>query len=118
MTDQTVTSERTDADPSPHLPQAPLSHARLPRLAPLLSLVGAAAVAGVLCLLTGWGIVSFVFLTVVGHLMLITGWSRAVENRRAATDRLMTSLVWSAFGLSMVPLASLIWTVLSNGLPV
>jgi phosphate transport system permease protein len=41
-----------------------------------------------------------------------------VENRRAATDRLMTTLVWSAFGMSMVPLASLIYTVLSNGLPV
>jgi phosphate transport system permease protein len=50
--------------------------------------------------------------------VLISAWSRAVENRRAATDRLMTTLVWSAFGLSMVPLASLIYTVLSNGLPV
>jgi phosphate transport system permease protein len=80
--------------------------------------LGAAAVVGVLCLLTGWGVVAFLFLTVVLHTVLISAWSRAVENRRAATDRLMTTLVWSAFGLSMVPLASLIYTVLSNGLPV
>jgi phosphate transport system permease protein len=79
--------------------------------------VAATALAAVLCLLAGWGIVAFAFLTFAIHTFLITGWSRAVENRRAAKDRLMTTLVWSAFLLSMIPLASLVYTVLSKGLP-
>lgn len=37
------------------------------------------------------------------------------EPRRRRTDRLMTWLVWSAFALAMVPLVSLLWTVLANG---
>jgi phosphate transport system permease protein len=42
-------------------------------------------------------------------------WSLAVENRRSAVDRLMTSLVWATFGVALLPLVWLIWTVLSNG---
>ena len=116
MTDQTTTTNAVDAD-RPELRRIPLSHARLPRLAPAMSLVTAGAVAGVLCVLTGWGAVSWAFLTFVLHVVLLTGWSRAVENGRSAKDRLMTTLVWSAFLLSMVPLVSLVWTVLSRGLP-
>lgn len=43
--------------------------------------------------------------------------TRAVEGPRKATDRLVTCLVTTAFGLAMVPLVSLVWTVLDNGLP-
>jgi phosphate transport system permease protein len=39
-----------------------------------------------------------------------------VEGRRKATDRLVTCLVWTAFALAMLPLVSLIYTVLDNGL--
>jgi phosphate transport system permease protein len=117
MTEQTTTAERASESAGGPVPQASLHQPRLPRWAPALSLVGAAAVAGVLCLLTGWGAVAFAFLTFLLHAVLLTGWSRTVENRRAATDRLMTSLVWSAFALSMAPLVSLVFTVLRNGLP-
>jgi phosphate transport system permease protein len=41
-----------------------------------------------------------------------------VEKPRAARDRLMTTLVWTAFGLALVPLVSLVYTVLKNGLAV
>jgi phosphate transport system permease protein len=40
-----------------------------------------------------------------------------VENRRAAVDRLVTGLVWTAFAIALVPLVSLIWTVVAKGLP-
>ena len=40
-----------------------------------------------------------------------------MENARAAKDRLVTVLVWAAFGLALVPLVSLIWQVVSKGLP-
>ncbi|AJM77236.1 phosphate ABC transporter permease PstA [Rathayibacter toxicus] len=42
--------------------------------------------------------------------------SRLVEGRRRATDRLVTSLVSTAFIIALLPLVSLLSTVLSNGL--
>lgn len=45
-------------------------------------------------------------------------WSRIVEGSRKATDRLVTLLVYSAFGLALIPLASIVWTVVSKGAPV
>jgi phosphate transport system permease protein len=38
-----------------------------------------------------------------------------VESRRAAQDRLVGALVWTAFALALVPLLSLGWTVVANG---
>jgi len=43
--------------------------------------------------------------------------SRVVEGRRAAVDRLVTSLVWVSFAVAMAPLIWLLWVVLRNGLP-
>ncbi|MFT8637421.1 MAG: phosphate ABC transporter permease PstA [Pseudoclavibacter sp.] len=42
--------------------------------------------------------------------------SRIVEGGRRAVDRVMTSLVVSAFVLALVPLVSLLWTVIARGL--
>jgi phosphate transport system permease protein len=42
--------------------------------------------------------------------------SRSVEGRRKATDRMVTGWVTAAFGLAVVPLISLAWTVLEKGL--
>ncbi len=45
-------------------------------------------------------------------------WSLLVENKRAATDRLVSTLVWVAFALALLPLISLLSTVIENGLHV
>ncbi len=45
-------------------------------------------------------------------------WSAVVEGTRKAADRLVTLLVASAFALAMVPLISILYTVLSKGLNV
>jgi phosphate transport system permease protein len=42
--------------------------------------------------------------------------SRIVEGSRRALDRLVTSLVSTAFIIALLPLISLVWTVLTNGL--
>ncbi|MFM2023612.1 MAG: hypothetical protein RIR89_1004 [Actinomycetota bacterium] len=42
--------------------------------------------------------------------------SRLVEGRRKAADRFVTALVTSAFTLAVIPLVSLAWTVVTNGL--
>ena len=41
-----------------------------------------------------------------------------VEGAAPRKDRLVTTLVWCAFGLAMIPLVTLVWTVISKGFPV
>ncbi len=41
---------------------------------------------------------------------------RGADPRRRRTDKTMTVVVSAAFGLAMVPLVSVVWTVLANGL--
>jgi phosphate transport system permease protein len=90
---------------------------RLPAYAPWLVLVIAFAASGLLALLLGWGLAAFVILggalTVVG----LPAWSAAVENRRAAADRLVTAVIWAAFAVTLIPLVWLLWTVISRGAP-
>ena len=43
--------------------------------------------------------------------------SRIIEGRRKAKDRLMTGLVTTAFLIALLPLISLVYTAVSNGLP-
>jgi phosphate transport system permease protein len=91
-------------------------HRKLPRPAPLgLYLAGIALGAG-LSALTGFSITSTVIYGVVLGTLAVYVATRAVEGRRKATDRLVTCLVTTAFALAMVPLVSLVYTVLDNGL--
>ncbi|WP_148576112.1 phosphate ABC transporter permease PstA [Nocardioides caldifontis] len=118
MTDQLTTTESPSLDSEPPVQlTVPLSHPRLPRWAPLAALAFSVAAAGVLGILLGWGLVAIASFATVLNVVAITGWSRAVENARAAKDRLMTALVWTSFAIALVPLLSLTWTVLAKGLP-
>jgi phosphate transport system permease protein len=88
----------------------------LPRWAPLAVFAGAAAVAALLSALTGFNIALFVIYAVVLGTVAVYITSRVREGRRRATDRLVTCLVTSAFGIAMVPLVALIWTVVGRGI--
>ncbi|MCZ2827851.1 phosphate ABC transporter permease PstA [Modestobacter sp. VKM Ac-2986] len=90
---------------------------RLPRFAPLgLFLLGVAVGAG-LSALTGFSVaLTVIYGVVLGSLFVYLA-SRSVEGRRKASDRLVTTLVTTAFAIAMVPLLSLVYTVLDNGLP-
>jgi phosphate transport system permease protein len=90
---------------------------RLPRWAPGLVAAMALAVAGLPAILSGWSIVGWLLAAVVVFLVAMPLWSRAVEGRRAAVDRLVTTLVWVSFAVAMAPLVWLLWVVLENGLP-
>jgi phosphate transport system permease protein len=98
-------------------PTIPLTHGRLPRWAPGLVAVVAMAAAGLLPLLLGWGPVPWVVVSVLFYIAGLTLWSAVVETRRSAIDRMVTALVWTAFGIALVPLVSLLWTVISKGVP-
>jgi len=50
------------------------------------------------------------------YLILIFTISTIVESRRKAVDRLVTGVVASAFIIAMVPLVSVSWTVIVNGI--
>ena len=48
-------------------------------------------------------------------ILAIYAWSRAVEGKRRAKDRAVTMAIASAFGISMAPLISLLYEVVSRG---
>jgi phosphate transport system permease protein len=110
------TARHTTDEPAPSLEDMPLVHRPLPRWAPYAS-VGVAAViaAGVLAVL-GFGPVRFVLLTLVLFAVTLYAASRTVEGGRKATDRLVTIVVAAAFAVAMLPLVSLLWTVIDNGI--
>ncbi len=92
-----------------------LRRPRLPRWAPILVGVIAAAAAALIGLTAGWGALTTAVLAGLIFLVVMPLWSLVVENRRSAIDRMMTGLIWAAFVVSMVPLVSLVWTVVRLG---
>jgi phosphate transport system permease protein len=94
-----------------------ISQARLPRWAPLLIGVMALASAGLPALLGGWGAAAWLALAVAVFLVVMPLWSRLVEGRRAAVDRLVTGLIWTAFLVALSPLVWLLWVVVRSGVP-
>lgn len=56
------------------------------------------------------------FIAIILFLILLGVTSRIVEGERRAKDRVITTLVVSSFVLALVPLVSLLWTVIARGL--
>ncbi|MFI9048116.1 phosphate ABC transporter permease PstA [Streptomyces sp. NPDC053427] len=114
----TVTDRRPVADGSSPLPVS-LKQARLPRWTPpVLALVAAGAGCGIglaagLDSTVQWGLIA-ALLFVLGTYVL----AAAVEGGRQAKDRLATCLVWVAFLLAVIPLASLLWETVARGIKV
>lgn len=91
--------------------------ARLPQWAQWVSLGVSLTLA--LAILATAGSVGFLGLALLGgiiHIGLFTGVSLVREGERWARDRLMGSLVVAAFLLVMVPLVSLVWMVVGEGM--
>ncbi|MCX0278079.1 phosphate ABC transporter permease PstA [Brevibacterium sp. CS2] len=82
-------------------------------------LVGALVLAGVVTavLSGGFNWPGFVILTGVFYVIAMYIVTLVVENRRRATDGLWKNLVWGAFLVALLPLISVIWTVVGQGLP-
>ncbi|WP_052869691.1 phosphate ABC transporter permease PstA [Streptomyces niger] len=110
-----ITEKRPVADSAPR-PPVTLRQARLPRWSPpVFALVALAAGAGI-GLVAGldskiqWGLIA-ALLFIIGTYAV----AAKVEGARQAKDRLATSLVWIAFLLAVLPLASLIWETVVRG---
>jgi phosphate transport system permease protein len=83
-------------------------------------LAGALVVAAGLTLLLGGGGFSVAGFVVLAGILYVVGMyiaDRVLENRRRAADNLWRNLVWGAFLIALVPLVSVIWSVVSTGLP-
>lgn len=104
--------DRIDGPP----PVTSLVRAELPRWAPWGVLVGSFALVGIVLALTGFNVALFVVLGALLYAVATYLLSRFVEGGRKATDRLVTIVVTTAFLIALIPLISVVITVLSNGL--
>jgi phosphate transport system permease protein len=100
-----------------------LTTSRLPRWAPWVMLGGSWVVVGVIAgfLSAASGAeLNIALVVLLGTLVfdvLLYVLARLVEGSRQAINRLVTSLVATAFIIALLPLISLLWTVIINGLP-
>ncbi|WP_336646467.1 phosphate ABC transporter permease PstA [Microbacterium sp. USHLN186] len=101
---------------------APLTAGRLAKWAPWALLAASLATSAIVFALGTLGgdladfnIAGAVFVGVLLYMLLITVVSSIAESRRKAIDRLMTALVSAAFTVALLPLISLLWTVVANG---
>jgi phosphate transport system permease protein len=101
--------------PAPEHRAVPVER-RLPRATLWGLYLAGIALGAVVSALTGFAVTSTVVYGVVLGTLAVYVVSRVVEGRRKATDRLLTCLVTTAFGLAMVPLVSLVYSVLDRGL--
>ena len=90
---------------------------QLPRWVTWVELSGAFVVVGLLHLVVGLG---WALSTAIGWLLFVVvlvGVSARLEGRRKVSDRLATALVSTAFLVALLPLATLLWQVVKNGVP-
>ena len=98
-----------------------LTTGRLPSFTPWAILVASWIVMAIIFLFLqmasgeGYNIVGVVFWGTVVFVAVLFAVSALVEGRRQATDRLVTSLVSAAFIVALLPLISLLFTVVGNG---
>jgi phosphate transport system permease protein len=88
---------------------------RLPSWGAWAAYACAIALAVVLSRTTSVNVALLAIVAVAGAGAGVYGWSRAVEGKRRAVDRTATLAVTSAFVIALVPLASLLVTVLRRG---
>ncbi|MGW1614462.1 phosphate ABC transporter permease PstA [Streptomyces sp. NPDC002285] len=96
-----------------------LRGARLPKWSPYAIAGGSVALAVGIGL--GAGLDSRIQWGLIASLLFILGTyviAARVEGRRQAKDRIATTLVWVAFILAVIPLASLVWATVQRGVKV
>ena len=119
----TIATAPVQTPPTAPRPQASrLTSGHLPRWAPwglfVLSAVVSGVVFAVMAVAAGdaFSIAGWAVVTVLAYFLLITVTSSVVEGPRKGIDRLVLAVVAAAFLLAMLPLVSVAWTVVSNGI--
>ncbi len=111
---------RRGQDKTIRLQRSSLTSGQKPAWTWMAVLAGALAVAaGLTFLLTGGGFSVGGFAVLLGILYVVGMYiaDHFLETRRRATDNLWRNLVWGTFIIALVPLVSVIWSVVATGLP-
>ncbi len=96
---------------------APITtHGALPTWAPYAAAAACLAAALGLRELLGGGPVATAIMAGLLFVVAVNLLSRSVEGHRRATDRTVTTVVSATFLIALVPLLSLIWTVVTRGI--
>jgi phosphate transport system permease protein len=108
-------------NPTPVRPSSPrrsmLTRNQKPKwLVPVIG-AGAVVVGAALAALLGFSTALWAVLAAAVFLVAAPIVVSLIEGGRKGADSLMTYLVYTAFVLAVIPLISVIWTVLANGLP-
>lgn len=115
MTTSTSRDANVTKKPPPPPPGSRTRAGKLPSQAQWIVLGAVVALALVLRFTTAANIALLAVGAAIAQIAAIYVWARVVEGRRAAADRLVTAVVTSAFVIAMVPLASLLFTVITLG---
>lgn len=94
----------------------PLTGGQVPSWGRWAALAGAIALSSILFAITGW---SWGGMFVVATILFVVGWTvwvGSVEGGRKAANAFWGSLIWAAFILALIPLISIIITVLVKGM--
>lgn len=90
---------------------------RLPTWFPWACLAGSLGISWGILALTGQpAVAGVVILGVLLHMIVLIGAARRIEGARYAADRAATLVVTGAFGLALIPLISLLGTVVAKGM--
>jgi phosphate transport system permease protein len=77
--------------------------------------VGALVLGAACSALIGFGIPTWLIFSALIYVIAMYALTWGLENRRKATDGLWTNLIVGAFLVALIPLVSVLWTVIANG---
>ncbi|SDB80251.1 phosphate ABC transporter membrane protein 2, PhoT family [Raineyella antarctica] len=115
-----TTTETSQQSPRPQRSAASgntLKAGQLPSWSRAATLAGSLAVSAVIFLVAGWNWVPVLLVAALLFLVAHSAWTFAVEGRRHGQDAFWGTVVWMAFLLALIPLVSIVWTVVANGAP-
>jgi phosphate transport system permease protein len=109
-------TQLTTTPPAP-VKRNTLTKNQLPGWASWAVLAGSVVLGAALSSLIGfsvaaWALISAVIFIAAGYFVTLS-----VEGARKAKDRFVTNLIYAAFIVALLPLVSVIWTVLAKGIP-
>ena len=102
---------------SPLRPPRTLTQKSLPRWMGVVVLAASALLGTALSILISFSLMLWFVLTAVLYVGISYVVTRTRVNQRKATDTLWTNLVYLAFVIALLPLVSVLWSVVSVGLP-
>lgn len=113
-----MTSNKHSATPTPpSRKRNSLSKGKLPRWAVPATAAGAIIIGAALSTLTGFSVATFAIYSAVLFVIAATVLTSAVEGKRQGRNAMWTYLIYGSFLLALIPLASVLFTVLEKGLP-